>query len=83
MRDRPEAAATLDDLGRIRPAYFADKYGVDILRRFERPLGSLRENGSLAGANSEMVALTRAGLLRVDSLLPRFFQPEHAGIRYT
>jgi len=29
------------------------------------------------------VALTRDGLLRVDSLLPRFFLPEHTGIRYT
>ena len=32
---------------------------------------------------SDIVSLTRAGLLRVDSLLPRFFQPKHAGIRYT
>ena len=70
-------------LGRIRPTYFADKYGVDILRRFEQPLSSLRENGFLAEANGEVIALTRAGLLRVDSLLPRFFQPKHAGIRYT
>ena len=31
----------------------------------------------------DVVSLTRAGLLRVDSLLPRFFQPKHAGIRYT
>jgi hypothetical protein len=29
------------------------------------------------------VALTRQGLLRVDTLLPRFFRPEHLGIRYT
>ena len=30
-----------------------------------------------------MQRLTREGLLRVDSLLPRFFEPEHRGIRYT
>jgi len=70
-------------LGRVRPAYFEDKYGVDILRRFEEPLSSLRESGYLAEANRDIVSLTRAGLLRVDSLLPRFFQPKHAGIRYT
>ena len=29
------------------------------------------------------IALTRDGLLRVDVLLPRFFLPQHAGIRYT
>ena len=27
--------------------------------------------------------LTREGLLRVDALLPRFFLPQHSGIRYT
>jgi oxygen-independent coproporphyrinogen-3 oxidase len=70
-------------LGRIRPPYFATKYGVDILRHFKGPLASLSENGYLAEANDEIVTLTRAGLLRVDSLLPRFFQPKHAGIRYT
>jgi oxygen-independent coproporphyrinogen-3 oxidase len=70
-------------LGRLRPPYFADKYGVDILERFREPLTSLREGGYLAEASEELVALTHAGLLRVDALLPRFFQPQHAGIRYT
>ncbi len=70
-------------LGRVRPAYFSDKYGVDILRRFEAPLSSLDQGGYLAEASRDVVSLTRAGLLRVDSLLPRFFQPKHAGIRYT
>ena len=70
-------------LGRIRPAYFSDKYGVDVLQRFKVPLASLTEGGYLAEAGRDIVSLTRAGLLRVDSLLPRFFQPKHAGIRYT
>ena len=43
---------------------------------------SLSEEGYLT-ATPEVVALNRDGLLRVDSLLPRFFLPEHAGIRYT
>ena len=34
-------------------------------------------------ASEQRVALTRNGLLRVDVLLPRFFLPQHAGIRYT
>jgi len=70
-------------LGRVRPSYFAAKYGVDILQRFEEPLRTLDEGGFLAEADRDVVSLTRAGLLRVDSLLPRFFQPKHAGIRYT
>jgi oxygen-independent coproporphyrinogen-3 oxidase len=70
-------------LGRVRPAYFEDKYQVDILRRFDQPLRSLHDSGYLAEANRDIVSLTRAGLLRVDALLPRFFQSKHAGIRYT
>jgi oxygen-independent coproporphyrinogen-3 oxidase len=70
-------------LGRVRPTYFAGKYGVDILEHFERPFASLADAGYLAEANKDIVSLTRAGLLRVDALLPRFFQPQHAGIRYT
>jgi oxygen-independent coproporphyrinogen-3 oxidase len=70
-------------LGRVRPPYFSDKYGVDILQRFEAPLSSLVESGYLAEANADIVSLTRAGLLRIDALLPRFFQPKHAGLRYT
>jgi oxygen-independent coproporphyrinogen-3 oxidase len=34
-------------------------------------------------AAGDGVRLTRAGLLRVDGLLPRFFEPEHRNIRYT
>ena len=70
-------------LGRIRPPYFAEKYGVDVLKRFEAPLRSLNGAGFLSRSDGEAIALTREGLLRVDSLLPRFFQPQHAGIRYT
>ena len=69
--------------GSIRPAYFKDRYGVDVRRRFEEPLASLAEEGYLAAADDEVVALSREGLLRVDVLLHRFFLPEHAGIRYT
>jgi len=70
-------------LGCVRPPYFSDKYGVDILRHFEAPFNSLVEAGYVAEANDEIVSLTRAGLLRIDALLPRFFQPRHAGLRYT
>ena len=69
--------------GSNRPSYFAQKYGVDVLRRFHDALASLRRDGYLAEASSERIALTREGLMRVDVLLPRFFLPEHAGIRYT
>jgi oxygen-independent coproporphyrinogen-3 oxidase len=69
--------------GSIRPAYFQEKYGVDVRNRFEAPLASLSADGFLEVSNAEIVALTRAGLLQVDVLLRRFFLPEHSGIRYT
>ncbi len=69
--------------GSIRPAYFEDKYGVDVRKRFAPQLASLSDEGYLTLADQDAVALSREGLLRVDSLLPRFFLPEHAGIRYT
>jgi hypothetical protein len=70
-------------LGSIRPSYFGEKYGTDILHRFQAELASLRDEGYLAEASDRIVRLTREGLLRVDVLLPRFFLPQHVGIRYT
>jgi oxygen-independent coproporphyrinogen III oxidase len=69
--------------GAVRPADFRRKHGVDILHRFDAALRSLEREGWLAERTPERVALTRTGLLRVDVLLPRFFLPAHAGIRYT
>jgi oxygen-independent coproporphyrinogen-3 oxidase len=70
-------------LGHVRPAYFRRKYGADILARFRAELASLSADGYIAEATDDVISLTRAGLLRVDVLLPRFFHPEHVGIRYT
>jgi oxygen-independent coproporphyrinogen-3 oxidase len=70
-------------LGRISSTYFKNKYGVEILRKFEDQFATLRQEGYVAEANGDAVHLTREGLLRVDALLPRFFLPQHAGIRYT
>ena len=56
---------------------------MDILTEFAAPFESLRREGYLTRADAEGIALSRDGLLRVDSLLPRFFRPEHTNIRYT
>lgn len=69
--------------GAIRPDYFAQKYGVDVLSRFSAGLDAIQSAGYLAERTADRVALTRDGLLRVDVLLPNFFLPQHAGIRYT
>jgi oxygen-independent coproporphyrinogen-3 oxidase len=70
-------------LGSVKPGYFRDKYRVNILERFGDQLESLTADGYLATATDDLVALTREGLMRVDTLLPRFFRPEHVDIRYT
>ena len=70
-------------LGAIHPSYFLDKYHVNILEHFSEAFESLSAEGHLNALNADIVSLTRDGLLQVDVLLPKFFLPEHAGIRYT
>ena len=70
-------------LGSIRPVYFQNKYGVDIRKRFAAVWTSLERDGFLESMADEVVSLSRQGLLQVDSILPRFFLPEHMNIRYT
>ena len=69
--------------GAVQPAYFASKFGVDIGERFAPVWQSIARDGFLASRSADRIALTREGLLRVDSLLHRFFLPEHRGVRYT
>jgi oxygen-independent coproporphyrinogen-3 oxidase len=69
--------------GAIRPVYFRDKYGVDVLERFRAPIASTAAEGYLAEATPDRLAFNREGLLRADVLLRRFFLPQHSGIRYT
>ena len=67
----------------MRPSYFQGKYAVDVRSRFRSEFESLAAEGYLSAATDQVVALTRDGLLRVDSLLKRFFLPQHLKVRYT
>ncbi len=69
-------------LGGLRNAYFEEKYGVDVLERFREPLTRLADEGMLS-VTADRIILTRTGLLQVDTLLPRFFLPQHQQLRYT
>jgi oxygen-independent coproporphyrinogen-3 oxidase len=69
--------------GAVKPSYFRKKYGADPLDRFGSQLASLQAEGLLSELSPDRVALRREALLRVDTLLHRFFLPEHSGIRYT
>ena len=69
-------------LGSVRPAYFREKFGVDVGVVFAEPLARLNEWDVLAEQSDERIALTRDGLLEVDRLLHEFFLPEHRNVRY-
>jgi oxygen-independent coproporphyrinogen-3 oxidase len=68
--------------GKLDAGYFRGKFGVEIASEFRDGFTSLVEEGFATVAGDE-VRLTRRGLLQADTLLPRFFEPEHRGIRYT
>jgi len=69
-------------LGQISVDYFLDKFGVDITEDLARPLQQLESQGFVS-VSDRIVRLTRKGLLRVDSLLPEFYDPPHRGARYS
>lgn len=70
-------------LGSIRRSYFIQKYGIDVRTKFSEALDSLESEGYLSSADGDCLNLTRDGLMRVDTLLPRFFLKKHNNIRYT
>ncbi len=63
-------------LGRIDAGYFRGKFGAEILEVFAQEFRSLVDGG-LASIEGDAIILTRSGLLRVDELLWRFFEPPY------
>jgi oxygen-independent coproporphyrinogen-3 oxidase len=69
-------------LGQLAPAYFRDKYSADIIAEYGQPLAGLRDEGML-NFSADGVELTDEGLLRVDQLLPDFYDESYRNSRYT
>jgi oxygen-independent coproporphyrinogen-3 oxidase len=69
-------------LGRVDAAYFKDKFGVDVIERFGEQFARL-ERRRLLDLDEEGATLTREGLLRVDTLLPEFYEEKYQNARYT
>ena len=69
--------------GQLDAGYFRQKFGVDILDEWRDVWQQYRRRRLLDRSTATASTLTRAGLLRVDALLPAFFEPEHQGVRYT
>ena len=65
-----------------RPGYFRGKFGVEIAGQFKDGFDSLVSE-KLATIVGDRIELSRAGLLRVDTLFPRFFEPQFQNVRYT
>ena len=63
-------------LGLVRPSYFREKFGIDVLTRFSEVFEEWRASGDLIDGDDEL-RLSRSALLRVDSMLYRFFLPQH------
>ena len=68
--------------GELDVRYFRDKFGVSIIDEWRDVWQGYADEGYLT-FDVDRVQLTREGLLRADSLLPAFFEPEHQGVRYT
>jgi oxygen-independent coproporphyrinogen-3 oxidase len=68
--------------GRLDAGYFRQKFGVEIVADWHDAWHQFQAEGLLQ-VSGDRIELSRAGLLRVDSLLPAFFEPEHQGVRYT
>ena len=68
-------------LGRVSPAYFMEKFGVDIKERFSEILTDWKEAGDLIEEDGDLL-LIRDALLRIDSMLHRFFLPQHQDAKY-
>jgi oxygen-independent coproporphyrinogen-3 oxidase len=69
-------------LGYLRPSYFREKFGEDILSKFGAAYSGLEDDGMLS-IEKDRIQLSRRGALRVDQLLPRFYHAAYNNARYT
>ena len=63
-------------LGKVESSYFEQKFGVDVLSRWNGELEQLGSEGLLK-ISDDKIFLERDGLLCVDNILHDFFLPEH------
>ncbi|OUT60741.1 Oxygen-independent coproporphyrinogen-III oxidase 1 [Stieleria bergensis] len=68
--------------GYLEVPYFENKFGVNIIKQWQSEWDKYQEDG-WATVQADRIELTRYGLLRVDAMLPAFFEPEHQNVRYT
>ncbi len=71
--------------GWLEVGYFSHKFGVQIIDRWRPVWESYVDEGyaTLEEGDNGFVRLSREGLLRVDALLPAFFEARFRDVRYT
>ncbi len=69
-------------LGEVPIALFHERFGLNTVVQFYATLRMFANEGWLT-VSDEAVRLTRRGLLRVDRLLPRFYDSRFQDVRYT
>jgi oxygen-independent coproporphyrinogen-3 oxidase len=69
-------------LGRISVNYFKEKFDVDILSQYDSAFRDLKQMKMLEVLEGQ-VKVTPEGLLRVDELLPAFYDEKYRESRYT
>ena len=69
-------------LGAIEPSYFQEKFGKNIVNEFGSAFRKL-ENSGMLQVQDDRIELTRKGFLRVDQLLPEFYDSKYRNARYT
>jgi oxygen-independent coproporphyrinogen-3 oxidase len=68
--------------GHLDAGYFRQKFGAEIIGQWRDQWDGYVQEGYVE-IDGDSIRLTTEGLLRVDGLLPAFFEPEHQGVRYT
>lgn len=68
--------------GRLDAGYFRRKFDVEILELWEEVWERYQNEGH-AKIEGDVIELSREALLKVDMLLPAFFEEDLRGVRYT
>jgi oxygen-independent coproporphyrinogen-3 oxidase len=68
--------------GHLDAGYFRQKFGTEIVGQWRDQWDGYVKDGYVE-IDGDSIRLTTDGLLRVDGLLPAFFEAEHQGVRYT
>ena len=68
--------------GWLDVTYFQRKFATNVYETWNDLWREYQQDG-LVNVAGNRLELTRDGLLRVDGLLPAFFEPQHQGVRYT